>query len=315
MSNADMPRRLVIGSRGSRLALWQAEQAKARLEELNPGYEINIEVIKTTGDVKPDPLSVIGGKGVFTKELEEALLDKRIDIAVHSLKDLPTIIPEQLTISAICEREDPRDALVLRGQDKITSLHDLAAGSVVGTSSQRRLAQLKSLRQDLTVKDLRGNVDTRVRKLDEGQYDALILASAGLIRLGLRERISAAVSTHEILPAVGQGAIAIEIRAADEVAFAATSKLNHRETEFACRAERAFLRALGGGCQFPIAAHAEVSGNTLRLEGLVATPEGKKILRDRNSGRADQPEEIGSQLADWLIERGANSLLSELRDA
>src|SRR6185437_771838 len=171
-----------------------------------------IEVIKTTGDVKPDPLSVIGGKGVFTKELEDALLDKRIDIAVHSLKDLPTIIPERLSISAICEREDPRDALVMRQGLAIGSLRELSAGSVVGTSSQRRFSQLKALRNDLTVKDLRGNVDTRVRKLDEGQYDALILASAGLIRLGLRERISAPVATTEILPAVGQGAIAIETR-------------------------------------------------------------------------------------------------------
>src|SRR5688500_10177329 len=247
-----MPSRLVIGSRGSRLALWQAEQARERLIILNPGLQIQIDVIKTTGDVKPDPLSVIGGKGVFTKELEDALLDRRIDIAVHSLKDLPTIIPERLSISAICEREDPRDALVLRADHNFRSLRELPPESVVGTSSQRRLAQLKALRQDLEVKDLRGNVDTRVRKLDESQYDALILASAGLIRLGLRNRISAALEPVEMLPAVGQGAIAIETRADDEVSVAATAKLNHRESEIACRAERAFLRGLGGGCQFPI---------------------------------------------------------------
>jgi hydroxymethylbilane synthase len=276
-----MSSRLIIGSRGSRLALWQAEQAKARLMDLNPGLEIRIDVIKTTGDVKPDPLSVIGGKGVFTKELEDALLDRRIDIAVHSLKDLPTIIPDQLSISAICEREDPRDALVLRDGLNASSLRELPEKSVVGTSSQRRLAQLKALRGDLVVKDLRGNVDTRVRKLDEGQYDALILASAGLIRLGLRDRISAAVSTNEILPAVGQGAIAIEVRADDVVAVEATAKLNHRDTELACRAERAFLRGLGGGCQFPIAGHAVVEGQTLQLEGLVAHPTGEEILRDR----------------------------------
>lgn len=301
---------LRIGSRGSRLALWQAEQAKGRLLELNPGLSVEIQIIKTTGDVRADPLSVIGGKGVFTKELEDALLDKRIDLAVHSLKDLPTIIPEGLSISAICEREDPRDALVLREGFAISSLHELSAGSVIGTSSQRRFSQLKALRNDLTVKDLRGNVDTRVRKLDEGQYDALILASAGLIRLGLRERISAAVSMGEILPAVGQGAIAIETRADDEVALNATAKLNHRETELACRAERAFLRGLGGGCQFPIAAHATIAGDTLTLEGLVATPDGREILRDRFAGVPDKGELIGSQLAERLIERGAGALLN-----
>lgn len=304
-----MSPRLVIGSRGSRLALWQAEQAKARLMDLHPDFEIHIDVIKTTGDVKPDPLSVIGGKGVFTKELEEALLDKRIDIAVHSLKDLPTILAEQLSISAICEREDPRDALVLRIGSNSASLRELPAKSVVGTSSQRRLAQLKALRSDLLIKDLRGNVDTRVRKLDEGQYDALILASAGLIRLGLRDRISAAVSASEILPAVGQGAIAIEVRADDVVAVEATSKLNHRETELACRAERAFLRSLGGGCQFPIAAHATIEGQTLQLAGLVASPHGEEIIRDQLSGVLDQAEGIGTTLAARLIERGADTLL------
>ena len=301
---------LVIGSRGSRLALWQAEQARARLLELNPGFQIQIAIIKTTGDVKPDPLSVIGGKGVFTKELEEALLDKRIDLAVHSLKDLPTIVPDGLAISAICEREDPRDALVMRAGAKIASLRELPDKSTVGTSSQRRLSQLKALRPDIVVKDLRGNVDTRVRKLDEGQYDALILASAGLIRLGLRNRISSAIAIEEMLPAVGQGAIAIETRAGDQVAVEATRKLNHRETELACRAERAFLRGLGGGCQFPIAAHAVVEGELLKLEGLVAKAEGEEILRDRNSGVPDRPEEIGSTLAERLLQRGAGDLLN-----
>jgi hydroxymethylbilane synthase len=301
---------LRIGSRGSRLALWQAEQARENLLRLHPDFEIQIEIIKTTGDVKPDPLSVIGGKGVFTKELEEALLDKRIDIAVHSLKDLPTTVPGGLAISAICEREDPRDALVLRAGSPVSSLRELASGSVVGTSSQRRLAQLKALRKDVTVTDLRGNVDTRVRKLDEGQYDALILASAGLIRLGLCERISAAVSMSEILPAVGQGAIAIETRADDEVAIAATSKLNHRATELACRAERAFLRGLGGGCQFPIAAHAVVDGELLRLEGLVANPDGSAFIRDQLAHDLDLPEELGSALAEQLLSRGAGDLLN-----
>jgi hydroxymethylbilane synthase len=300
----------VIGSRGSRLALWQAESIRDQLLNLNPGVEVEISIIKTTGDVKPDPLSVIGGKGVFTKELEEALLDKRIDLAVHSLKDLPTIVPERLTISAICKREDPRDALVMRAGAAAESLRALAPGSVVGTSSQRRLSQLKALRDDLVVKDLRGNVDTRVRKLDEGLYDALILASAGLIRLGLRDRISAAVSAAEMLPAVGQGAIAIETRADDDAAISATAKLNHRETELCCRAERAFLRGLGGGCQFPIAGHAVVEGDLLKLEGLVANPGGDRIIRDRLSGVLNQAEGIGAALAARMLESGAGDLLN-----
>lgn len=309
-----MAPRLIIGSRGSRLALWQAEQVKEELIRLNPGFEIQIDVIKTTGDVKPDPLSVIGGKGVFTKELEDALLAKRIDVAVHSLKDLPTILPDRLLISAICKREDPRDALVLRAGSTAESLRDLPSQSVVGTSSQRRLAQLQALRDDLVVKDLRGNVDTRVRKLDEGQYDALILASAGLIRLGLRDRISTAVSTDEILPAVGQGAIAIETRADDEVAVAATSKLNHRETELACRAERAFLRSLGGGCQFPIAAHATIAGEAFEIRGLVAKPDGSQILRGVLAGAPEDGEGIGVALGRRLIEQGAHALLAQDQD-
>ena len=299
-----MARPLVIGSRGSKLALWQAEQARGRLRLLNPGVEINIEIIKTTGDVKSEPLSVIGGKGVFTKELEDALLDGRIDMAVHSLKDLPTILPERLSISAICEREDPRDALVLRADLK-GSLTTLPEGAVVGTSSQRRLAQLKALRRDVTVRDLRGNVDTRIRKLDEGQYDAVILASAGLLRLGLQDRISARIAIAEMLPAVGQGAIAIETRSDDEFTVETTSKLDHRETRIACLAERAFLRGLGGGCQLPIAAHATINGETLTLDGLVAKPDGSEIWRDQSSGPTDQAEELGSALAALLIERGA----------
>src|SRR5215217_4745697 len=243
-----MSRPLVIGSRGSKLALWQADQARERLLLLNPHIDIRIEIIKTTGDVKSDPLSVIGGKGVFTKELEDALLDGRIDLAVHSLKDLPTILPDGLSIAAICEREDPRDALVLRAGSKNGSLLHLPEGAVVGTSSQRRLAQLKALRSDVVVRDLRGNVDTRIRKLDEGQYDAVILASAGLVRLGLQNRISARIASSEMLSAVGQGAIAIETRSDNELALETTGKLDHRETRLACLAERSFLRSLGCGC-------------------------------------------------------------------
>jgi len=307
-----MKRSLVIGSRGSKLALWQAEQAQARLLSTDSNLNVRIEIIKTTGDVKRDPLSVIGGKGVFTKELEDALLDGRIDLAVHSLKDLPTVLPDRLTIAAICEREDPRDALVMREAVKVTSLLELPENAVVGTSSQRRLAQLKSKRPDIVVNDLRGNVDTRIRKLDEGQYDALILASAGLLRLGLQDRISLAISTQEMLPAVGQGAIGIETRKENESAVEAVRKLEHRETRIACLAERALLRGLGGGCQLPIAAYAVVSGQELRLEALVASPDGSQIVRDSLSGFANDPEELGQSLATKLRASGAESLLNEL---
>jgi len=307
-----MSRALVIGSRGSKLALWQADQARQRLLELNPQIDVRVEIIKTTGDVKSDPLSVIGGKGVFTKELEDALLDGRIDLAVHSLKDLPTVLPEGLSISAICEREDARDALVLRSEVPGSSLAGLPTGAIVGTSSQRRLAQLKALRGDVIVKDLRGNVDTRIRKLDEGQYDAVILATAGLVRLGLQDRISARIAATEMLPAVGQGAVAIETRSDNEFAVEATRKLDHHETRLACLAERAFLRSLGGGCQFPIAAHAIVDGDSLNLDGLVAKPDGSEILRATLSGAVVDAESIGSQLAEKLLQQGARSLLNVL---
>ena len=303
-----MSRPLIIGSRGSKLALWQAEQARERLQTLNPQLVVHIEIIKTTGDVKSDPLSVIGGKGVFTKELEDALLDGRIDLAVHSLKDLPTILPDELSIAAICEREDARDALVLRAGSGNGSLLHLPRGAVVGTSSQRRLAQLKALRSDVVVTDLRGNVDTRIRKLDEGQYDAVILASAGLVRLGLHERISARIAVSEMLPAVGQGAIAIETRSDNKLAVQSASRLDHRETRIACLAERAFLRGLGGGCQLPIAAHATLDGEVLKLDGLVARPDGSEILRGSLSGTPENPEALGSALASQLIEQGALAL-------
>jgi hydroxymethylbilane synthase len=303
---------LVIGSRGSQLALRQVEWVKARLMNLSPELIARIEVIKTTGDVKTEPLSVIGGKGVFTKELEDALLDGRIDIAVHSLKDLPTIIPDRLTIAAICEREDARDALVLSGVPGRVglSIANLPEGAIVGTSSQRRLAQLKHLRRDVAVKELRGNVDTRLRKLDEGQYDALILAAAGLRRLSLESRISAPIPVDQMLPAVGQGALAVETRSSDLVTIKLVSALNHEATRLACASERAFLRALGGGCQLPIAGYAVVSANELQLEGLVADPGGKELVRDRVVGSTAEAEELGGRLATRLLERGANKFLA-----
>jgi len=307
-----MSRTLVIGSRGSKLALWQAEHARERLLQLNPQIDIRIEIIKTTGDVKKDPLSVIGGKGVFTKELEDALLDGRIDIAVHSLKDLPTILPDGLSISAIGEREDARDALVLAAGSELdaTALGNLPRGAIVGTSSPRRLAQLRCwFGNNLEIKDLRGNVDTRIRKLDEGQYDALILASAGLVRLGLHDRISLRIPISHMLPAVGQGAIAIETRSDNDFAIGTTRKLDHRETHLACLAERAFLRCLGGGCQLPIAAHARLEGELLKLDGLVAKPDGSKRLQESLSGPSETAEALGASLAAVLIQQGAQALL------
>jgi hydroxymethylbilane synthase len=304
---------LTIGSRGSKLALWQAEWVKARLGERRPRTQVSVEIIKTSGDVLKDaPLTLIGGKGVFTKELEEALLDERIDLAVHSLKDLPTVLPRELVIAAIPEREDTRDALVLRANLVIEqpSIRNLPEGSVVGTSSLRRLSQLKHFRPDLIIKELRGNVDTRLRKLDECQYDAIILATAGLRRLGLEGRISAPIEIEEMLPAVGQGALAVEARSDDEETLKLLAALEHQQTRAACMAERALLRELGGGCQLPIAAHAVVNENRLKLDGLVADPSGETIIRDSIEGAALSAEQLGRELAIRLRERGAESLLS-----
>lgn len=314
---------LVIGSRGSKLALTQAELVKSQLERLSPAVAVRIEIVRTTGDVKTDPLSVIGGKGVFTKELEDALLEGRIDLAVHSLKDLPTILPAGLLLAAICKREDPRDALVLprgrtraepgweRGHPARSLLSALPAGATVGTSSPRRLAQLKHLRGDLNFKDLRGNVDTRLRKLDEGEYDAVVLACAGLRRLGLEDRISAPLPASEMLPAIGQGALGIETRADDAPTIDVVSKLDHKFTRLACLAERAFLRSLGGGCLLPIAAYATVREKRVKLDGLVTDTEGRQIIREREAGAFDEAEEIGGRLGERLLAGGARELLAE----
>jgi hydroxymethylbilane synthase len=306
---------VVIGSRGSKLALAQAAIVKAQLQLLSPSLSVSVEIIQTSGDVTSAPLSEIGGKGVFTKELEEALLDRRIDLAVHSLKDLPTVIPEGLTIAAICKREDPRDALVMpqvksSAGKMATDIFSLANGAIVGTSSPRRLAQLKHLRSDLIFKDLRGNVDTRLRKLDEGQYDAIVLACAGLRRLGLDDRITVSISTDQMLPAVGQGALAVETRVEDAETIA-LSGLDHKFTRVACIAERAFLRGLGGGCLLPIAAHAVVRDKRVRLKGLVCDSQGKRILRDRLTGSLDEAEQLGADLAERLLASGATELMAK----
>jgi hydroxymethylbilane synthase len=310
-----MKERLIIGSRGSQLALWQAGWVRQELTRFHPRTQVSIEIIKTSGDVLKDaPLSVIGGQGVFTKELEAALLDKRIDLAVHSLKDLPTLLPEGLTIAAISEREDARDALVLRqGLDlELPSIKNLPESYVLGTSSPRRLAQVKHLRPRLSVKELRGNVDTRLRKLDAGDYDAVILASAGLRRLGLANRISAPLEIEEMLPAVGQGALAIETRSDDEELLNLLTPLEDPRTRAACTAERALLRSLGGGCQLPIAAHAQWREDSLLLHGMVATINGETILRETFEGKAAEAEKLGCELGLLLRVRGAESLLSEM---
>ncbi len=307
-----MKQLLVIGSRGSKLALIQARLVQSELARIRPSLETRIEVITTSGDVKTDPLSVIGGKGVFTRELEEALLDGRIDVAVHSLKDLPTIIPEQLRIAAIGKREDPRDALIIRADifRHFKTLETLPPGTIIGTSSTRRLAQLKHLKPNVTLKDLRGNVDTRLAKLDRGDYDAVILAAAGLRRLGLEERISMFLRPADMLPSPGQGALGLETRADDAQTIDALSALDHFASRVACTAERAFLRELGGGCELPIAAHAVVHEEHLSLDGLVADTHGKKVLRGRISGAPDQPEQLGKSLAAELLARGAQELLN-----
>lgn len=282
-----------IGSRGSQLALWQANWVREQLEGL--GVEARIEIIRTTGDKITDvPLAKVGSKGLFTKEIEDALLDGRIDVAVHSLKDLPTVLPEGLALAAIPEREDPRDALIGR------RLADLRGGARVGTSSLRRAAQLKRLRPDLEVEPVRGNLDTRLRKLDEGQYDAILLAAAGLRRLGWGGRAAQYFEPSEMCPAAGQGALAIETRAGSE-AFSICSRLDHAPTRAAVAAERALLARLGGGCQVPIGAHAVCGADGLRVRGVVASPDGQRLVSAEAA--------TGEECAQRLLECGAQEIL------
>ena len=303
--------KIKIGTRGSQLALWQAHWVKSQLEKHHPGIEVEITIISTKGDRVLDvSLPKLGeqGKGLFTKELEDAIFERRVDLAVHSLKDLPTELPNGLGISAICEREDVRDALVARASVK--SFAALPERSVIGTSSLRRQAQLLRARPDLVIEPVRGNVDTRLRKLDEGSFDAIVLAAAGLNRLGHANRITEHLSEDFMLPAVGQGALAIETRADDAVVNEIVSSLNHEPTRLACRAERAFLKGLGGGCLVPIAAHAKIEAGRIDLTGLVASPDGSEALRDRQTGPSSDAEAIGKQLADELLSRGADRILN-----
>jgi hydroxymethylbilane synthase len=291
---------LVIASRGSQLALWQAHWVQQQLASL--GYPSRIDIIKTTGDKITDlPLAQVGGKGLFTKEIEEALLAGRADLAVHSLKDLPTELPAGLVLAATPEREDPRDALVGK------RLTDLPAGAKLGTSSLRRAAQLRKVRPDLRVEPVRGNLDTRLRKLDEGQYDAIVLAAAGLKRLGWEDRIAEILSPDIICPAVGQGALAIET--AGGIGLLACGQLNHPPTQYAITAERALLAALGGGCQVPIGAYATVTGERLFLQAVVVSPDGLDLVRDRSAGSVADAQRIGRELGEALLAAGADRIL------
>lgn len=292
---------LVIASRGSQLALWQARWVEGQLTAR--GHQCRIEIIKTTGDKITDvPLAKVGTKGLFTKEIEEALLDGRADLAVHSLKDLPTELPEGLVIAAVPEREDPRDAVVGKRLD------ELPRGARVGTSSLRRSAQLRKLRPDLLIESVRGNVDTRLRKLDEGQYDSILLAAAGLKRLGWGARIAEILPADAMCSAVGQGALAIETRAAGP-GFDAVRVLDHAATHAAVAAERGVLAALGGGCQVPIGAHATVEGRRVRLLGVVVSPDGTELVRAQAEGAVEEAEALGRRLGAELLAKGAQRIL------
>jgi hydroxymethylbilane synthase len=305
-------RTLIVGTRGSALALWQTEHVVEQLQASAPDLDVKVRIIQTRGDLVRDrALSQVGGKGLFVKEIEQALLNGEIDLAVHSLKDMPTEQPKGLTLGAILERADPRDALVLRGG--AGGLSSLPSGARVGTSSLRRQAQLLAVRPDLHVADLRGNVDTRLRKLREGQYDAVVLAVAGLVRLGHADAISYALPVEVMLPAVGQGALCIEMRADDVVTQGLTAQLDDLPTRQATEAERAFLRQLEGGCQVPIAACSEVDGGQLHLQGLVAALDGSRLVRDEICGTATEAARLGTTLAERLLMEGGRAILEAVR--
>lgn len=304
------PARLRIATRKSLLALWQAEYVKAELLKHHPDLSIELVPLTSRGDKILDvPLAKVGGKGLFVKELEQALLDGQADIAVHSMKDVPMEFPEGLGLCVICPREDARDAFV---SNRYSNFDELPAGSVVGTSSLRRQCQLLAARPDLTVKFLRGNVQTRLQKLDDGEYDAIILAAAGLIRLELSERIRSYISVDFSLPAGGQGAVGIECRMDDDATQELLSPLHHELTAQQVIAERAMNRRLQGGCQVPIACYAVHTDEGLWLRGLVGSPDGKQMLSDEIRGKATDGEAIGIALADRLLAAGADKILAEV---
>jgi hydroxymethylbilane synthase len=300
--------KLRIGSRGSQLALWQANHIAALLR--SRGHTVEIEIIHTTGDKITDvPLAMVGtkgglGKGIFTKEIEETLAAGRVDLAVHSLKDLPTELPPGFEIAAVTEREDPRDAFCSRHYSRA---EDLPRGARVGTSSLRRQAQLKAIRPDLDIHPLRGNVDTRLRKLEQGEYDAIILASAGLKRLGKTQLIKQIIPAEIMCPAAGQGALGIEIREGDAATRERLKFLDNSAARAATTCERALLNRLGGGCQVPIGAFAEMRNGKLHLEAIVADPDGTTLLRESRDG--DEPETLGNEVGNTLLSRGGDKIL------
>ncbi|PLX41434.1 MAG: hydroxymethylbilane synthase [Deltaproteobacteria bacterium] len=301
---------LKIATRKSQLALWQANWVKDQLEALNPGLKVELVKIVTKGDKILDvPLAKVGGKGLFVKEIEDALLDGRADIAVHSMKDVPTEFPEGLYLSVILKREDPRDAWF---SAKGETLETIPAGAKVGTSSLRRKVQLKARRPDINFDDLRGNVDTRLRKLEEGQYDAIVLAAAGVKRLGLADKVTDYIDSDDVLPAVGQGAVGIECRIDDPETNALIAPLKDDVTWTQVIAERAFLGRLEGGCQVPIACYAEVEGEDIRLRGLVGSLDGETILTAEGNGKKGDEINLGVSLADELLAKGAKDILAEV---
>jgi len=305
-----MSRTLRIATRQSLLALWQAEYVKARLESLHGDLNVELVTMVTKGDkILDTPLAKIGGKGLFVKELESAMLEGRADIAVHSMKDVPMEFPEGLGLAVICERENPTDAFV---SNTYEHLDQLPVGAIVGTSSLRREVQLRERRPDLVIKSLRGNVQTRLGKLDAGDYDAIILASAGLIRLKLEERIRYRIPAEDSLPAGGQGAVGIECRMDDQATLDLLAPLNDEPTAIRVLAERALNRRLEGGCQVPIGCYAELEGDQVWLRGLVGRPDGTKVLRDEIRGPAAEAEALGVQLADRLLAAGADTILAEV---
>ena len=304
------PAKLVIASRESALAMWQALHIQARLQALYPSCDVQILGMTTTGDqILDSPLSRIGGKGLFVKELEMALADGSADLAVHSMKDVPMNLPEGFVMAATGEREDPRDAFV---SNHFNALEDLPHGSIVGTSSLRRQSQIQARFPNLKIESLRGNVQTRLRKLDEGQYAAIILAAAGLIRLGLGDRIRQFISPVLSIPAVGQGALGIEINASRTDLIDILAPLNHIDTQLCVEAERGFSRALAGSCTVPLGAYAVRNGNNINMTGFVASVDGKQILREKASGSIDAAEAIGKTLAAKLVARGADKILAAL---
>ncbi|PKM76789.1 MAG: hydroxymethylbilane synthase [Firmicutes bacterium HGW-Firmicutes-15] len=304
--------RLRLGTRGSKLALWQADYVAWELRQVVPDIDIEIKIIKTKGDKILDvALSKIGDKGLFTREIENELLAGEIDLAVHSMKDLPTFIAPGLVLGGVLKRENPQDVLI---SHKGYSLTSLPRNGSVGTSSLRRIAQLRALRPDIRMVDLRGNVETRIKKMEEQDLDGIILAYAGVKRLGFTGKISEMIATDIMLPAVGQGAIAIELREEDNETLKVISPINNLHTKLETMAERALLRELEGGCQVPIASLAQIKGNILYIEGLVASMNGQRVIKESLTGDLNKAEEIGRSLAQSLLNRGADSILAEIRE-